>query len=88
MKITNQTADEIELKEGSTGGIIVGAAFMIAGVGVEYFLRDSFAYALWVMLGLIVLGIGLILFASSITLNASRSSGQIRYEKKRMIGTD
>jgi hypothetical protein len=87
MKITNQTADELELKEGSASGIVVGVAFIAAGVVVEVVARNSFAYALWVMLGLIVLGIGLILFASSITLNASRASGQIQYQKKRMIGT-
>jgi hypothetical protein len=86
MKITIQTADELELQEGGTAGIVVGVAFVIAGVVAGYFARNAEAFVTWIALGLGVVGIIAILFSSSITVNASKSSGQIRYQKKRLVG--
>jgi hypothetical protein len=86
MKITIQTADELERQEGGTAGIVVGVAFVIAGVVAGYFARNAEAFVTWIALGLGVVGIIAILFSSSITVNASKSSGQIRYQKKRLVG--
>jgi hypothetical protein len=86
MKITIQTADELELQEGGTAGIVVGVAFVIAGVVAGYFARNAEAFVTWIALGLGVVGIIAILFSSSITVNASKLSGQIRYQKKRLVG--
>ncbi len=86
MKITTLSADELELQEGSATGIAIGVAFVIAGVLVAYFLRSSNSLAIWIALGLGLAGIAAILFSSSITVNASKASGQLRYQKKRLVG--
>ena len=41
---------------------------------------------IWVALALAVVGIALILFSSAITVNANKKSGQLLYQKKRLIG--
>ena len=87
MKITNLSANELELKEGGATGIAIGVALAIAGVLVGIFLRDTSAYTIWIALGLVVVGIGVTLFSSAITVNANRTSGELRYQKKRLIGT-
>lgn len=86
MKITSRSVDELELKEGSASGVIAGAAFVIGGVLAWYYLRNSNSIVVWIALALAVIGVGLILFASSITVNANRASGQLFYQKKRLIG--
>jgi Tfp pilus assembly PilM family ATPase len=87
MKIITLTAEQLELKEGGTAGIIVGAALIVAGVLAGIFLRGSAPFAIWIALGLAVAGILVILFSSSITLDANKRSGQLRYQKKRIVGT-
>jgi hypothetical protein len=86
MKITSQSAEELVLQEGSTAGLIVGGAFVIAGPLVGYFLRQSSPYAIWIGLALLAVGILIVLFASSITVVANKKSGQVSYQKKRLIG--
>jgi hypothetical protein len=86
MNITNLSSDEMELQEGRTSGMIVAIALIVAGVLCGIFMRESIPYAVWIALGLVVIGIGILLFASSINVKASKSSGQIRYEKKRLVG--
>jgi len=86
MKITNLTADQMELHEGSASGMVVGIAFVVAGVAAGIFLRDANRFVVWIALAMVVLGIALVLFASSITVNADKKSGQLRYEKKRLVG--
>lgn len=87
MKINQVSADEMELTEGGTAGMMVGIVAVIAGVGVGIFLRDTSAYTIWIALGAVVVGIVLILMSSSITVNANRTTGQLKYQKKRLIGT-
>jgi hypothetical protein len=87
MKITTLSADELELKEGGAAGVVVGATLMAAGVAAGIFLRQTSPFAIWIALGLAVAGILVILFSSSITLNASKRTGQLRYQKKRIVGT-
>ncbi len=87
MKITSMTADEMELKEGGASGMIVGGAFILVGPLVAYTLREATPYAPLIGIAAAVIGILLILFASSITVNASRTQGVIRFQKKRIVGT-
>lgn len=86
MKIVSQSTDELVLKEGSTTGIVMGAIFVVAGVLVAFLLRQSKPVTIWIALGMVVIGIGVILFSSSITVVANKANGQIFYEKKRLIG--
>src|ERR1035441_10564158 len=86
MKITSQSSDQLVLTEGSTSGVIVGSALVIAGVAVEVFLRQSNPYMIWIGLAVLLVGIGVVLFASSITVTANKTTGQVAYEKKRLIG--
>ena len=87
MKITTLTAEELELKEGGTGGRIVGAVLAIAGVAAGIFMRAAAPFIIWIALGLVIAGVLVILFSSSITLNASKRTGQLRYQKKRIVGS-
>jgi hypothetical protein len=86
MKIVNQSSDELILTEGSTSGLIVGGVFVLAGVLAGIFLRQTTPYAIWIGLALGVVGVLIILFASSITVSANKKSGQVLYEKKRLVG--
>jgi len=86
MKIISQSADELVLKEGSASGMAIGAVFIIAGVVVWYLGHASNPMVVWVALALAVVGIVTILMSSSITVNANRASGQLTYQKKRLIG--
>jgi hypothetical protein len=86
MKIVSQSADELVLNEGSTSGIVVGVVLVIAGALVAYFVRQSQPMALWIGLAIMIVGILVVLFSSSITVSANRKSGSILYRKKRLIG--
>jgi hypothetical protein len=86
MKIVNQSADELVVKEGSTTGIAVGVVFVIAGALGGYFLHHSSPIAIWIALGVVLIGAAAILFSTSITVDANKASGQISYQKKRLIG--
>jgi Tfp pilus assembly PilM family ATPase len=86
MKITSQSADELVLTEGSTSGMVVGAVLIVAGVLAAIFLRQSNSIALWIGLALVVVGIVVILFSSSISLVMNKTRGQVAYSKKRLVG--
>lgn len=86
MKIVSQSSDEMVLHEGNIQGIVIGVACIVAGVLAAYFLHATKPIAVWIGLGAVALGVGVICFASSITVNASKSKGQLLYEKKRLIG--
>jgi Tfp pilus assembly PilM family ATPase len=86
MKIERQTPAELLLTEGSTAGMIVGGAMILGGILAGIFLRAASPYAVYIALALAVIGVVIILFASSITVRATKSSGQLLYEKKRLVG--
>jgi hypothetical protein len=86
MKIVSQSADEIVLHEGSLQGLVVGAMCVIAGALGAYFLHATKPMALWIGLAAVALGVGVICFASSITVGATKSRDQLVYEKKRLVG--
>jgi len=86
MKITTLSANELELKEGGAAGVVVGVAFVVAGIALGYYGRTSNSIMVWIGLAVIVAGIAAVLWSSSITVNANKTSGQLRYQKKRMVG--
>lgn len=87
MKIINVSPNEMELREGGATGIVIGIAVVAAAVIAGIFLIRSHSSMIWVAPVLGVAGIVAILFSSSITVNANRASGQLRYQKKRLVGT-
>jgi hypothetical protein len=86
MKIVSQSSDELVLTEGSASGIVVGVVFVVAGVLAGIFLRQQASFVIWIALAMVLIGIGIVLFASSITVSANRKSGRLVYEKKRLAG--
>ena len=86
MKIVSQSSDELVLKEGGTQGIIVGGMFVAAGVLGGIFLREASPFAIWIALAVVLIGIAVILFSSSITVVANKTRGNIQYQKKRLVG--
>lgn len=86
MKIVSQSADEMVLHEGSFQAIAIGALCVIAGALAAYFLHATKPIAVWIGLGAIALGVGVICFASSITVGATKSSDRLVYERKRIVG--
>ena len=87
MKITSQSENELVLTEGSASGMIAGGAMIAAAIGVGVFLRASLAPAPWIALALAVAGIAVILLSSAITVQADKTRGELRYQKKRLVGT-
>ena len=86
MKITTLSAEELELSEGSTSGVVIGIVFVIAALVVGFYLRDSGPITVWIAVGMGLAGIAAILFSSSITVTANKTTGQLRYQKKRLVG--
>ena len=86
MKIINQSADELVLKEGDLSGIAFGVLFVIIGAIVAYYIHASNSAPLWIGLGAVVIGLGMVFFSSSITVDLRKTDGQIAYQTKRLIG--
>ncbi|MGA3018463.1 MAG: hypothetical protein ABSF62_15185 [Bryobacteraceae bacterium] len=86
MKIISQSPDQLVLQEGSASGIAIGVVFVVVGVLVGYFLHHSSPIVIWIALAVVLLGLAVILFSASITLDANKATGQISYQKKRLIG--
>jgi hypothetical protein len=84
MKITKISSDELELQEGRAQGLTIGIILIVAAAPAGIYLPNPFA--LWIAGGLAVVGVAAILLSSSITVSASKTSGLIRFEKKRLIG--
>jgi Tfp pilus assembly PilM family ATPase len=86
MKIISQSSAELTLKEGSTQGIVVGSVLVVAAALGAIFLREANPYIIWIALAAACVGIGVILFSSSITVTANKTTGQVLYQKKRIVG--
>jgi hypothetical protein len=86
MKIVSQSAEELVLTEGGAQGIAVGVALVIAGALGGYFLHGSSPIAIWIALAAAAAGLAVIALSSSITVAANKTSGQLSYRKKRLIG--
>ena len=79
MKIVSQSTDEMVLREGNASGIAIGIALAIAGILGAYYLHASKPMALWIGLAVSAIGVGVICFASSITVDANKAKGQLLY---------
>jgi hypothetical protein len=86
MKITNQTADALALKEGDATGVMMGIVLVLVGVGLGVYTRFVVGTPLWFALGLFVVGLVVVFMSSSITVDINKTSGQIVYQTKRIIG--
>ncbi|HUC02073.1 MAG TPA: hypothetical protein VMA75_04195 [Candidatus Paceibacterota bacterium] len=86
MKITAQTADELALKDGDAKSVVVGIIVLVVGIAVMFYERFAPSPALWIALVLCVVGIGAIFISSSIAVDINKTTGQIAYRKKRLIG--
>jgi Tfp pilus assembly PilM family ATPase len=86
MRIVSQSSNQLVLKEGSTQGIVVGAVLVVAGALAGIFLRETNPYVIWIGVAVAVAGIAVIFFSSSITVTANKASGQMLYQKKRIVG--
>jgi hypothetical protein len=92
MKIVNQNQESITLSDGNMTGIIVGIVFFLASIGIDYsFYSDhthpGFSNMMWIGVGIFVFGIIAILTSTSIIVEINKSSNQIVYKTKRMIGS-
>jgi hypothetical protein len=85
MRITTLTAEDLELEEGGATGIIIGASLIVGGIVVGAALRNGTPLAIWIGLALALAGVVTILFSSSISLTASKRTGQMHYQKKRIV---
>ncbi len=86
MKIVSQTADVMVLKEGSAKGVLTGVILAVAGIGIASYAHFSPSVPLWVGLALALVGVGMVLFSSSIEVNIDKAAGQVAYRTKRMVG--
>jgi hypothetical protein len=86
MRITALTSEQLELREGSAAGVIIG--IVMATLGLLFVLIMHSVSSLMTAVGAAALigGALMILFSSSITVSANRRNGQLRYEKKRLVG--
>ena len=86
MKIVNQTADELILKDGNIQGIILGMVFAIFGIVFSFYLNFVVGVNLWIAIGCFVIGLVIIFMTSSILVDINKSNGQIIYQTKRLVG--
>jgi hypothetical protein len=86
MKIINQTADELVLKEGDVKNIVAGAVLVLVGIGVMFYAHFTASTPLWIAIGLCVVGLIVAFVSSSIAVDMNKTSGQIIYQTKRLIG--
>ena len=86
MKIVNQTTDELTLKDGNAQGIIIGIIFTTIGIVLGFYSHFVVGTTLWIALGLFVIGLAVVFMSSSISVDMTKSNGQIIYQTKRIIG--
>jgi hypothetical protein len=86
MKVITQTADELVLRDGNKTGIIVGGLLAVLGVLAGIFLNGEVPYMIWIALATVLVGVAVVLFSSAITVSASKKSGQLIHETKRIVG--
>src|ERR1035437_3864978 len=90
MKIINQTTDEMTLKDGNISAIILGSIFTILGLVLllKIISPNSGSGSIAMLVGSIFLVSGLlsIILSSSISVDIKKTTGQISYQTKRLIG--
>ena len=86
MKIVNQTADEMALKEGSAKGIITAVVLVVVGIGIVFYSHFSPSVVLWIGIAVFVVGLLMLFLSSSIAVDINKATGQIACQTKRLIG--
>lgn len=86
MKIVNQTAGELELKEGNAGGIASGVIIALGGVGLGFYSHFFVSATLWGAIAFFVVGVAIVFMSSAITVDINKTSGKIIYQTKRLVG--
>ncbi len=74
------------LKDGNVGAIVVGILIALAAIVVGIFSSTFGPAVIWVAIVLFIVGLGIVLFSSSITIDMNKTRGQIMYQTKRLIG--
>ncbi len=67
-------------------GVLTGVVIVVVGVALASYGRFTPSIPLWVGLALSLIGVGMVLFSSSIEVHIDKAAGQIAYRTKRMIG--
>jgi hypothetical protein len=88
MKIINQTADEMALKDGNIGGLILGVVAVVGSLGIGGYSYFSYGWSngSWVAVVFFVMGLVSLFTAATTTVDIHKSNNQISYQKKRLIG--
>jgi len=74
------------LKESNASGIAFGIIFAVGGAVIGYYLRETNPIIIWLGVAFVIIGVASMCFSSSITVDAKKTSRQILYQKKRLIG--
>jgi len=89
MKITNQTADEMALKDGNVIGLIFGIVIAVASVAVGGYVYFSHGWQnpLWIAIVLFVVGLLVFITSATTSVVINKPNNQISYKRKEVIGT-
>jgi hypothetical protein len=92
MKIISQTADELLLKESRAKEITLGVLLLLFFLAIEIgenSIPGSLSYGTGMLIPILffVAGILVFLFSSFIRVDLNKTTGQIIYQEKRLIGT-
>jgi hypothetical protein len=92
MKIISQTPEELVLKESRAKEITLGVLLLLFSLAIEIAENanpGSFSYGRGMLMPILffVAGILVFLFSSFIHVDLNKITGQITYQKKRLIGT-
>lgn len=85
MKIASESDNELILKEGNVSGIVIGAILILAAIGLVRLIYLN-QMVIWIAIGIGVIGLAVIFLSYSIIVDFDKGDGQIRYEKKHLIG--
>jgi len=88
MEISNQTQDQMTLKDSGIWKFVFGGGFILFGIvfGFMMYASGTHGAVLLIPLTLLVIGVLSLLFMASLVVEINKSSGQIIYTKKRLIG--
>lgn len=92
MKIISQTPDELVLKESRAKEITLGVLLLLFLLAIEIFENANYgspSYGTGILLPLLTFAAGVLvfLFSSFIRVDLNKTTEQITYQKKRLIGT-
>jgi hypothetical protein len=88
MKIINQTADEMALKDGNVGGLISGIIAIVGSLGIGGYAYFTYGWSngLWIAVAFFVVGLFVLFSSATTAVDISKSNDKINYQRKRLIG--